>query len=537
MSGSPKWFLRLVLASLAVALAWGLWPLAEDRWEIRDDPAAAAAVRAFLADTGKPPEARPPNIVLMVADDLGKHDVSLYGPSPVATPALAELAAGGVTFEHGYVVSPVCSPSRAALLTGRYPQRFGFELLTHDRYPVNRIEWWFARTFFSTHGFHTLARPTAPAWRDAERQGIPAGEVTLAELLRKQGYRTGIFGKWHLGFGEEMLPQARGFEEHYGFYDAFSLYADEDDPNIASVRGRYFVDRYQWWRGRSGGSAIRQNGKIVEEPEYLTAAIAREASEWIEARRDEPFFAYVPFNAPHAPLQAPRNYVARLSTIGNHDQRIYYAMVAALDDAVGRVLAALDRIGARDNTLVIFLSDNGAASYMEIVDNRPLNGGKLTNFEGGVNVPFVMRWPGTIPPGTRYSHAVSALDVFATAAAAAGVATPSVHPLDGVDLAPFVQGHKTTPPHEMLFWRTGGHRAVRAGSYKLVSDAITGSQALFDLDADPSEQNDLVASEPDRAKRLANALAAWEAELRSPRWPPVMEYRFTIGGHRFVFPL
>ena len=411
------------------------------------------------------------------------------------------------------------------------------QLLTHDRYPRSRLEWWVARTFFSTHGWHTLAAPTAPTTADMLRQGVPPSELTLAELLRKHGYRTGIFGKWHLGFGPDVLPEKRGFETQYGFYDAFSLYGDPADPKLVGIRQSYFADRYQWWRGRSGGSAIRRDGAVVDEHEYLTAAIAREASAWITEHRDVPFFAYVPFNAPHAPLQAPREYVDRLSSIIDPDRRVYYGLVAALDDAVGEVLAAIDRAGVSERTLVVFLSDNGAASYTGIVDNAPLAGGKLTNFEGGVNVPFVLRWPARVGGARTYAAPVSTLDVFATIVQATGVELPTDRPYDGVDLVPFVTGARAEEPHAALFWRAAGHRAVRAGSWKLISDTTTGVHALYDLSRDPFEHTDLAAREPERAAALEKMLAQWETTLAAPSWPPAMEYHFTIGGHDFVFPL
>ncbi len=430
--------LLAALVVLAALVAFALWPLGDPRFEIQIDPEAARTKQAFLAE----PAARGselPNVVLIVADDLGKHDVSVYPSASVPTPSLERLAQEGVTFAAGYVTTPVCSPSRAGLLTGRYPQRFGFEILTHDRYPRSRLEAWLAKNVFSSHGWHAAEPPRVPLPSDISRQGLPPGEITLAELLRKAGYATAIFGKWHLGWSDAASPGQHGFDYQYGFYDAFSLYADPDDPNFVGVRGDYFADRWQWWTGRSGNTAIRRNGVVIEESGYLTDRIAAEASAWIRANRERPFFAYVPFNAPHAPLQAPRSYVERFASEPNPDRRVYLAMIAALDDAVGRILATLDEAGVADRTLVIFTSDNGAATYTGIASNAPLRAGKLTNFEGGVNVPLVLRWPGRLPAKAAYREPVSTLDLFATIAKAAALELPADRPYDGVDLLPHLR--------------------------------------------------------------------------------------------------
>lgn len=529
----------VVLAVLAAAIALGgfaFWPLGDERFAIPLDEAAARAKRAFLE---APAVRRPdlPNVVLIVADDLGKHDVSVYAPASVATPNLERIAREGVTFSAGYATAPVCSPSRAALLTGRHQQRFGFELLTHDRYPHNRLEAWVAKHFFSSHGWFAVDPPHVPMRRDIERQGLPPGEITLAELLRKAGYATGIFGKWHLGWSEAAIPEQHGFEYQYGFYDAFSLYADPDDPNYVGVKGDYFADRWQWWTGRSGHCAIRRNGAVIDETGYLTDRIADEASAWIAAQRGRPFFAYVPFNAPHAPLQAPRAYVERFASEPNPDRRVYLAMIAALDDAVGKILAALDDAGVSENTLVIFTSDNGAATYTGVASNEPLRGGKLTNFEGGLNVPLVLRWPSRVPSDASYREPVSTLDLFATITRAAEVELPSDRRYDGVDLLPHLLRERSDPPHGALFWRTGGHRGIRTGDWKLISDTHTGSRVLFDLAHDPAETNDVSSSRAEVVEDLEAQLRAWETELAAPLWPNVMEYRFQEDGRSFVFPL
>jgi arylsulfatase A-like enzyme len=534
----PVRSVRVAFLALLVAIsAWACWPLGDPRFEIRFDPDATRATQEFLAKSDGDRAAGLPNVVLIVADDLGKHDVSVYPPSSTPTPSLERLARGGVTFTAGYVTSPVCSPSRAGLVTGRYPQRFGFELLTHDRYPRNRLEWWVARSFFSTHGWHALDELRVPRARDIELQGLPPDELTLAELLQRRGYATAIFGKWHLGIAKASLPAHRGFDYQYGFYDAFSLYADPDRPDIVNVRDDYFADRYQWWQGRRGGSAIRRNGAPIEEDGYLTDRIADEAAAWIRAQRGRPFFAYVPFNAPHAPIQAPRAYVERFAAEPDPERRVYLAMIAVLDDAVGRILDELDRTGVADDTLVLFLSDNGAATYTGIADNGPLKGGKLMNFEGGINVPFLLRWPGRVPPGASFREPVSTLDVFVTIARAADVELPADRAYDGVDLLSYLRGERAGAPHDALFWRAAGHRAIRAGRHKLISDRDTGSRVLYDLERDPFEQHDLSQEQPDLVNELERRLREWEASLLPPRWPPVMEYRFRDDGRDYVFPL
>jgi len=529
---------RISLLSVAAFALWAFWPVDDPGLEIRFDPAQVRATREFLAErVARGQREKPPNVVLIVADDLGKHDISVYGPSPTPTPNMAQLAAEGVTFAEGYVTSPVCSPSRAALMTGRYSQRFGFETLVHERYPRNRFEWWFLRGFLTGRGWDAPAELHVPRYEDRERQGIPPTEVLISELLVKQGYSSAIIGKWHLGFGPDLLPQKRGFDHQYGFYDAFSLYGDPDDPDMVGVQDDYFADRYQWWRGRSGGSAILRNGVVIEEDGYLTDKIADEAVDWITQHRNGPFFAYVPFSAPHAPIQAPRAYVERFAHVADPRQRVYFGMIAALDDAIGKILRALDANGIAEDTLVVFLSDNGAASYTGIIDNAPLKGGKLTNFEGGVNVPFLLRWPGHVPANTTYARPVSSLDVFVTIARAAGATLPTDRGYDGVDLVPYVRGAIQAEPHDALFWRAHGHRAVRAGRYKLLSDSLTGARALYDLEADPYEKNDLLSARPELGADLERKLRLWEASLVSPRWPNVMEYHFSDSGRRFVFPL
>ncbi len=520
--------LGFILIPVGVVLAWLLWPQRDPQFVITFDQTKTQVAKAFLAEPA--PASSGPNIVLIVADDLGKHDTALYGEGPLATPALSQLAAEGVIFSDGYITSPVCSPSRAALMTGRYQQRFGFELVIHDRYPRNRMEWLVAKYFFSAHGWNALDRMIAPPAADVLRQGLPPSELTLAELLKKHGYATGIFGKWHLGFSAETIPERRGFDYQYGFYDAFSLYKDPDAEDVVNARGSYFADRYQWFKGRHDNCAIRRNGVEIDESVYLTQKIADETIAWIKAQK-KPYFAYVPFNAPHAPLQAERAYYDQFAHIPDETRRVYLAMIASLDAAIGRILQAVD-----DDTLVIFLSDNGGAAYTGATTNAPLKGGKFTNFEGGLNVPFVMRWPrGGVPKGVVYKEPVSSLDAFMTIAGAANVVLPVDRPYDGVDLWPYLRGEQPGAPHASLFWRADGHRAVRAGQYKLISDKRTGAHALYDVVADKNETTKL--NDPMRAEQLERALSQWETQMVNPAWPNVMEFHFSDDGQAFIFPL
>ena len=537
VSGMRRAFVVAVLVLVPCA-AWLLWPQADPRFEIRFDPEKTARARRFLEEPAPvAATARPPNVVLIVADDLGKHDTSLYGAGALDTPQMQRLADAGVRFTEGTITSPVCSPSRAALMTGRYPQRFGFELLVHDGSPTNRLEYYAAKWLFSSQHWQATEALRVPPPADVLRQGLPPSELTLAELLRKHGYATAIFGKWHLGNGPQSIPEQRGFQYQYGFYDAFSLYKDPGDDDVVNARGQYFIDQYQWWKGRDGNTAIRRNGIEVDETAYLTDRIADEAIAWIEANRAHPFFAYVPFNAPHAPLQADRRHYERFAHVADPAQRVYLAMISSLDEAIGRILDVLDQHALSNDTLVIFLSDNGGAAYTGVTDNGPLKGGKLTNFEGGLNVPFVVRWPQRLAAAQTYTEPVSSLDLFATIVGAGGVALPDDRPYDGIDLVPYLRGEKAGTPHAALFWRAEGHRAIRAGRYKLISDKRTGARALYDLVVDKGETRNLIDEQAELADELEKSLERWESELVDPAWPPVMEYRFEEDGQRYVFPL
>jgi arylsulfatase A-like enzyme len=411
-----------------------------------------------------------PNIVVIVADDLGFADVSFNGCQDYETPNLDALAVSGVRFSNGYVTHPYCSPSRAAILTGRYQQRFG-----HEANP-----------------------PFAP---DDDTIGTATDEVLLTDVLRAAGYRTAAIGKWHLGDAPRFLPSRRGFDEFFGFssggYNYYGM------PNRRDPRHRVV---------RNGAPVAPSN--IT----YLTDDFSDEAVAFIKRNRQRPFFLYLAYNAVHAPNQAPQRYLDRTQYIEYGVRSVYAAMAVAMDDGIGKVMAALSETGARENTLVFFLSDNGGRT--DGADNRPLRGHKGLLYDGGTHVPFLVSWPRRLVPSAVYRQPVSSLDIFPTAMGAAQAGPSKGKPLDGVDLVPFLTGGSRYAPHETLYWRVLGGQgwAVRHGGYKLVKRAATDRIQLFDLDADMGERRDLAAQKPQVVAELRQLYERWNAQLVPPRW-------------------
>jgi arylsulfatase A-like enzyme len=451
-------------------------------------PAVIVALGCMTASCGV--ETAGPNVVLILADDLGYCDSELYGCDTIPTPNLKRIADEGVLFTAGYVTSPVCSPSRAGLLTGRYQQRYGHEFL-----PSN------------------------------DSVGLPAGEATLADAMRQAGYTTGMVGKWHLGDAEEFNPTHRGFDEFFGVVGWGSDYIDPTREDVKSSRpGQKTAQASKTapvasWGGRGGVSAIRRGTRVVEEEDYLTETFTREAVAFIEKHSSSPFFLYVPYTAVHQPLQVTQKYYDRFPHIEDESTRIFAAMVSSMDDSVGSILDALERNGLDENTMVIFLSDNGAG-VADYCSNEPLRLGKQTLFEGGVRVPFSMKWPGQIPEGMTYEHPVSALDIFPTAMAAAGHGEPSTNrPGDGVDLMPYLTGSIDDCPHDTLYWRSGANWAIRQGNWKLIHAG--DRDWLYDLSEDIGEQSNLAAERPEIVEQLKSAFDRWNSEMIDPLWPPI----------------
>jgi arylsulfatase A-like enzyme len=404
------------------------------------------------------PAARPPNIVLIVADDLGYADVLFnpLHPREVTTPHLDKLARESVICRQGYVTGHVCSPTRTGLMTGRYQQRLGL---------------------------YTAGEAGS---------GVPMTERLFPQFLQPAGYASMQIGKWHLGPTPEWSPAHRGFDEVFGFlgrgaHDYYQL----DDPDDPIYRGT---------------TPVKLDG-------YLTDHFGREAVAFIERRKARPFFLYLAFNAVHAPLQAPADEIARFST-GNRDRDTLLAMGKRMDDAIGLVVAKLKQEGLWDNTLLFFLSDNGGP-LAQSANNTPLRAGKHSDYEGGIRVPFLVCWPGQLKPGETQA-VVSSLDILPTALAAAGVAGPTDKPLDGLNLLPILRGEAAPAPRN-LFWCSGGEDgwwAVRSGDWKLVCEK--GRIGVFDLSQDISERRDLAKATPEKVAELTRLHDAWLAGMANP---------------------
>lgn len=464
-------------------------------------------------DAPQPPSERPPNIILIVADDLGINDVGAHRASGqtgwVDTPAIDRLATQGVRFERGYSGAAVCTVSRAAILTGRYPWRFGLEFTPTPGALGQIADHLYAESTRShpVRVDRALARQAPPF----AELGLPTQELTIAELLKPRGYHTVHIGKWHLGSTREMRPNAQGFDET--LFMESGLYLPHQDPRGVSVRSEHDpVDKFLWPNMRY---AVSYNGSGWFEPSgYLTDYFTDEALRVIERNRHRPFFLYLAHWGVHTPLQALRADYDALSHITDHRARVYAAMIRSVDRSVGRILDTLRQQGLDDNTLIIFTSDNGAPGSIGLRTlNAPYRGWKLTHFEGGIRVPLAARWPKRIAAGRIEAQPVSHIDLMPTIAAAASAPLPTDRRIDGLDLlAP-------TRPPRALYWRDGDYRAVQSEGWKLIVSKQPDKRWLFDLNTDPTEQVNRVDQDPQRLRQLEVLLQAHHAGLPPPLWP------------------
>lgn len=486
------------------------------------------------ATASVPADQRPPNVILILADDLGYNDITLNGGGvaggAVPTPHIDSIAREGVIFTNGYAGDATCAPSRAAIMTGRYATRFGFEFtpapVAFEKL-IARMNPGIRRPVF--HSELEDAEPPVAA------QAVPTSEITIAQLLKTRDYHTIFLGKWHLGETRETSPEARGFDESLGFLPGASLYLRKHDPNaVNSYQDFDPIDRFLW---ANLPFAVTNNGSHRFYPsEYMTDYLGDEAVKAINANRNRPFFIYLAFNAPHTPLQALKSDYDALSGIKNHRLRVYGAMVRALDRSVGHVLDALKSNGIDKNTLVIFTSDNGGANYIGLPDiNRPYRGWKATFFEGGIHVPYFIRWPAKVRAGTTYSYPVAHVDAFSTIAAAAGAPQPSDRVMDGVNVLSFLEGASSATPHHTLFWRSGPYKTLLKGDWKLQIDNKPDKIWLFNLKDDPTEQRNLAEGNPDQVRELMKVLDEIDRAQAKPLWPSLLEGPIAI-DHPLSFP-
>ncbi len=457
----------------------------------------AANVDAFAADKA--------NVILIVADDLGYGELGCFGGRDVPTPHIDSLARNGVRFTNAYVTAPFCAASRAALLTGRYQTRFGFE-------------------------FNPIGAANAdPAI------GLPVSEATLPEVLRENGYATALIGKWHLGGSAKFNPQRRGFDEFFGFlHEGHSYVPPPAEGHVTWLRRRALPDGGSGRWTSAGGrviwsthlnsfepdydadNPIQRNSQPIDERGNLTEAFSREAEAFIARHRAQPFFLYLAYNAVHSPLQAPDAYLARFAHIADVQRRIFAAMLAQLDDGVGRVLARVRAEGIEERTLIVFLSDNGGPTRELTSSNAPLRGEKGQLLEGGIRVPLLLQWKGRAPASRVEPRLVSSLELFPTAVVAAG-GKPAAN-LDGVDLLPRLGEPPGKPIRAQHYWRVGPQAALRAGDWKLHRGRTDRTWQLFNLADDIGETRDLSAANPAKVSELETAWRALDREMIEALW-------------------
>ena len=478
------------------------------------------------------PGPRPPNVVVILADDMGYNDITFNGGGiaggAVPTPNIDSIGHDGVDLANGYDGNATCAPSRATIMTGRYATRFGFEftpapvafekMVGTEAEPGAIVGPKFFKDRLKDMPPGTTKGPDA-----VNRLAVPQSEIFIAALLKSRGYHTLHFGKWHLGAAKGTRPEQRGFDESLGFMAGGSMYLPEKDADAENSKQPWDpIDRFLW---PNLPYMVQFNGSKMFAPKgYMTDYLADEAAKSIKANRNRPFFMYFAPNAIHTPLQAKKEDYDALPQIKDHRLRVYGAMMRSLDRNVGKILQTLKDEGLDKNTLVIFTSDNGGAAYIGLPEiNKPYRGFKATFFEGGIHSPYFMRWPGVIQPGSRYPYPVGHIDIFATAAAAAGAPLPKDRVIDGVDLVPYLQGKTQGRPHQTMFWRSGQYKVVLDGDWKLQSSEAQKKVWLYNLAADPTEQHELSQAEPARVKAMLALLAAQDAQSVKSLWPSLLQ--------------
>ena len=473
-----------------------------------------------------------PNIIVVLVDDLGFNQISSYGGGMsngnFKTPNIDNLANDGVLCTNGYSSSPICSPSRASLLTGRFPTRFGYEFTPTTSSMMKAISL-FSKKNEVADGIYYDNREENII--DIEQMGLPQSEKTIAEMLKPEGYHNIHIGKWHLGHAKDFLPRKHGFDESHRI-DQGSLFLPEDDKNVINAKLEFDpIDKVLW--GNLPYAVNFNEGPRMNPDGHLTDYLTNEAVKAIEKNKNRPFFLYLAYWAVHSPLQAKKEDYEKLFFIENHDERVLASMVMTVDRGVGKIRDVLKKNNIDDNTIIIFTSDNGAPGYIGLPDlNKPYRGWKLTHFEGGVHVPFIVSYPNKIPKGTTYNGRVSNLDILSTVASVAGVDMNRNDlkeiEFDGANVLPYLIGENEGEPQRVLFNKSGNYSFLIKGGWKLQVDLVQNKKWLYNLNEDPTEQINLIKSDLEKLNELEKILNKKLSEQVKPIWPSLLDWPIFI---------
>lgn len=491
------------------------------------------------AEAKIPPEDRPPNIVFILVDDMGYNDVSAFGGGvaggAVPTPNIDRLAAQGAVFTNAYSGASTCAPSRATLMTGRYPTRTGYEF-TPTPTDMGRVLSLITSNPQVEYGlppftWNSEFSETGMKYQD---MGLPGKEITVPEVLAQKDYHSVHIGKWHMGRTAEFRAVAQGFDE--SLIMGSGLYLPEDHPDVVNARVEEdSFDKFLWAQMRFATdydrAGVDEENNYFEPTKYITDYYTDEALRVIEANRNRHFFLYLAHWGPHNPLQATREDYEALGHIKSHRMRVYAAMIRSLDRSVGRVVQKLEEEALSENTIIVFSSDNGGASYIALPEvNAPFRGWKTTFFEGGIRVPMLVKWPARIAAGTVVDQPVSHIDLMPSLAAIADAPLPEGVSIDGRNFFPLALGRDAefSRPNDALFWSSGFYKVVRAGDWKLQVNERQGRKWLFNLADDPIEQYNLAESEPAKLAELERLITDHWAKARAPLYPHSMEFPMRI---------
>ncbi|MDA7566786.1 sulfatase-like hydrolase/transferase [Flavobacteriaceae bacterium] len=473
-----------------------------------------------------------PNIIVVLIDDLGFNQISSYGGGMAngkfKTPNIDKLASDGVLCTNGYSSSPVCSPSRASLLTGRFATRFGYEFTPTTSSMMKAISIFSKKNEVVDGIYH---KDRSENIIDIDQMGIPQSERTIAEMLKPEGYHNIHIGKWHLGHAKDFLPRRHGFDESLRI-DQGSLFLPEDDENVINAKLDFDpIDKVLW--GNLPYAVNFNEGPRMNPDGHLTDYLTDEAVKVIEKNKNRPFFLYLAYWAVHSPLQAKKEDYEKLSFIENHEERVLASMVMTVDRGVGKIRDILKKNKIDDNTIIIFTSDNGAPGYIGLPDlNKPYRGWKLTHFEGGVHVPFIVSYPNKISKGRTYKGRVSNLDIFSTVASVAGVDMTRNDlkdiAFDGANLIPYLSGENEGEPERILFNKSGDYSFLIKEGWKLQVDLVQNKKWLYNLNEDPTEQLNLSESNFTKLNELEEILNNKLSEQVKPIWPSLLDWPIFI---------